>query len=299
MSASLHAAGQAGGQGPSQARGPLGSQAEFLLLSDPSHAARQRMAWRDLADGFGSWRLAAALAWLDIRGRYRGSILGPLWLTLSTGVMVAALGVLYSTLFRMELHEYLPFLALSLVLWSYLSSLVVEACACYTSAEGTIRSIRLPYTLHALRVLLRNLVVLAHNLVIIAVVFAYFGTKPSLAALTAVPAVLVWAADGLAACLLLGALCARFRDIPPIIGNVMQIAFFVTPIIWKPELVGADGWWLPLNPFFGLVEIVREPLLGGSAPPVAWASALIYSGLFCAASWLVFARVRGRLAFWV
>ncbi len=79
-------------------------------------ATRNRWAMADIAGGIRLWRLAWALGWLDIRLRYRGSMLGPFWLTISTGVMVAALGVLYSTLFKIDLRDYLPFLALSQVL---------------------------------------------------------------------------------------------------------------------------------------------------------------------------------------
>ena len=69
--------------------------------------------------------------------------------------------------------------------------------------------------------------------------------------------------DALALTLLLGAFCARFRDIQPIVNSVMQIGFFMTPVIWKPDQLGAAGIAkLPLNPFFDLLEIVRGPILG-------------------------------------
>ena len=55
------------------------------------------------------------------------------------------------------------------------------------------------------------------------------------AALLALPGLVLWLLDSLAVCLLLGALCARFRDIPPIVGSVMQMAFFISAVIWKPE----------------------------------------------------------------
>ena len=71
------------------------------------------LAVRDVVDGLRLWRLAVKLAWLDIKRRYRGSMLGPFWLTLSTAVMIGALGVLYAALFHMDVSEYLPFLALS------------------------------------------------------------------------------------------------------------------------------------------------------------------------------------------
>ncbi len=276
------------------------STAKLVLLSDPSAGARQRLAVKDVHDGLGLWRLGLTLGWFDIRLRYRGSMLGPFWLTLSTGVMVAALGVLYSQLFKMELHDYLPFLALSLVLWGFLNTLVTDACGCFQSAEGMIRSQRMPFTLYAIRVVIRNLLVLAHNIVVILLVYAAFDAWPGFAALAAVPGTLLWVVDGLAICFLLGTVCARFRDIPPIVGSLMQIAFFISPIIWKPELLhGQQAAWLPFNPIFTLLEIVRGPLLGYLPDWQVWASALGYSALLCGAAWMLFARVRSRLAFWV
>ncbi len=274
--------------------------AELRLLSDLSAGARQLLAWRDVTDAAALWRLAMTLGWLDIRLRYRGSILGPFWLTLSTGVMVAALGFLYSTLFKMELHDYLPYLALSLVLWAFVSSLISEACTCFQAAEGMIRSVRLPFHLYAFRVIIRNLLVLAHNVVVILAVYAVFDVWPGWRSVLALPGLALWVLDGIACCLLLGAVCARFRDIPPIVGSVMQIAFFVSPIIWKPELLtGSKADWLSFNPFFTLLEIVRAPLLGMVPASAIYVSALMYSALLIGAAWVLFARVRGRLAFWV
>lgn len=245
------------------------------------------------------WRLSWILGWLDIRLRYRGSLLGPFWLTLSTSVMVASLGFLYSTLFQMNLTEYLPFLALSLVLWNFTQTLVSDACGCFTQYEGTIRSIRMPYFLYAIRTVVRNVLVLAHNIVVIVAVYAIFDVWPGWTATLAVPGIVLWLVDSVAVSLLLGAFCARFRDIPPIVASVMQIAFFVTPIIWKPELVGTKARFLPLNPFFSLMEVVRAPLLGEVPGHTVWATAILYSLGLCALAWALFSRVRGRLAFWV
>ena len=272
----------------------------LVLHSDLTPGARQVQAIQDVAEGTRLWRLAFTLGWLDIRLRYRGSVLGPLWLTLSTAVMVAALGVLYSTLFKMDLHDYLPFLALSLVLWNFLSAVVSDACLSFTQAEGMIRSVRMPFTLHAVRTVVRNVLVLAHNVIVIVGVWAIFDVWPGWDAALAAPGVLLWLVDAFAACLLLGAFCARFRDIPPIVGSIMQIAFFVSPIIWKPELLTGESLrWLPANPFFSLLEIVRAPLLREAPAAITWVAALGYSAALCLVAWMVFARVRGRLAFWV
>jgi lipopolysaccharide transport system permease protein len=254
----------------------------------------------DIGGGARLWRLAWALGWLDIRLRYRGSMLGPFWLTISTGVMVGALGLLYSTLFKINLRDYLPFLALSQVLWGFLAALVSEACTTFTDAEGVIRSVRMPFFVFSMRTLIRNGIALAHNIVVIVVVFAIFSMWPGWEALMAVPGLLLWALDGLALTLFLGAFCARFRDIQPIVNSVMQIAFFVTPVIWKPDQLGPSGIdKLAINPFFDLLEVVRGPILGSNIAGVTWIGALGYSAVLCAISWAFFVRARGRVTFWI
>lgn len=272
---------------------------ELDLQADMTVRTRNRWAWADLSGGMKLWRLAWALGWLDIRLRYRGSMLGPFWLTISTGVMVAALGGLYSVLFKLQLKEYLPFLALSQVLWGFLSALVSESCSAFTDAEGVIRSVRMPFFVFAMRVLIRNAVVLGHNILVIVVVFAVFAMWPGLNSLLAIPGLLMWIVDALALALLLGSFCARFRDIQPIVNSVMQIAFFVTPVIWKPEQLGSGMSTLALNPFYDLLEIVRGPILGTGITVNAWIGAIVYSAALCAVSWAFFVKARGRVAFWI
>jgi lipopolysaccharide transport system permease protein len=94
-------------------------------------------------------------------------------------------------------------------------------------------------------------------------------------------------------------LCARVRDIPPIVASIMQIAFFMTPVMWKPELLGGGAHWLPLNPFYAIMETVRGPLVGTGVSLTTWASALCYSALLCVVAQIFFARFRERIAFWV
>jgi lipopolysaccharide transport system permease protein len=269
------------------------------LFPGQSVAARRRMAVRDIAEALKLWRLCWTLSWLDIRLRYRGSLLGPFWLTLSTGVMVGAIGVIYSALFRMEMQDYLPFVAVSQVLWNFLAVLVGEGCGSFTSAEGMIRSIRMPFSLYAARTVLRNLFVLGHNMLVIIVVFAVFDTWPGAKVVLVLPGLALWLIDAWAISMLLGTVCARFRDIPPIVGSIMQIAFFATPVIWKPESMHGHEWLLLYNPFYAMLEVVRGPVLGNTPGLGIYALALFFSAALWGVTWVLFTRVRGRIAFWV
>ena len=270
-----------------------------LYVADAGQPRRLERALDDLRIGFARWRLAAALARLDIRNRYRGSVLGPFWLSLSTAIMVVSLGLLYSTLFALPLADYLPYLAVSLIVWNLVSQTVTDACESLTSAEGVIRQLPLPYTVHALRCVFRNAAVAAHNLPLIVLVFAAFLHLPGPEALLAIPGLALVALNAFALAIVLGMVCARFRDIPPIVASVLQLAFFMSPVMWKPELLGERRVWLPLNPFYTLMETVRGPLVEGGAPLLVWASAIGFTLVTCALSFAFFVRFRGRIAFWV
>lgn len=264
--------------------------------ADPQNLQR---ALLDLAGGLARWRLAMALARLDIRNRYRGSVLGPFWMTASTAIMVVGIGLLYSTLFKMSLAEYLPWLVVSLVVWTTISQTVSDACQSFVGAEGVIRQLPLPYTVHALRFVIRNMLIAAHSLPLIAAVLLIFNAIPGPEALMALPGLVLIAINSCAAGLFLGMICARFRDIPQIITNVMQLLFFLSPVLWKPQLLGEDAVWLPLNPFYALMETVRGPLVEGGAAPVIWLAAISYTALACGAAFVFFVRFRARIAFWV
>ncbi|MFT9018893.1 ABC transporter permease [Acetobacter malorum] len=269
-----------------------------LTLLPEKGTSYLRHAWQDLLSGMKLARLGATLGWLDIKLRYRGSILGPFWLTASTAVMVAAMGVLYAYLMNMDVHKYLPFLTLSLVLWGFVGSTLQDGCTTFTSAAGLIHSARMPYSLHVLRATVRNLLTLAHNIPVVVVVFLWFRVAPSWS-WTMGAACALWIFDSFMATLLLGILGARFRDVPPIVASTLQILFFVTPILWAPELMKTGQDWLLLDPFFPLMEIVRTPFTGDIVNTAIWPAALAWSAGLTVFTFALFARMRARLAYWV
>ena len=267
------------------APGPAPSQAGLALL-DIIQGARARYLW-------------GLLGWQDIRRRYRRSVLGPFWLTISMGVLVGALGTLYGALLKVGIADYVPFLALGFIIWTLISGVITDGCNAFISAEGIIKQVGLPLSVHVYRLLWCNLLILCHNAVVFVVVAAIFTVWPGWAGLLAFPGLVLLCLNGIWAGLLLGILSARFRDVPPIMASVVRILFFVTPIIWMPELMPGRAMVLDFNPFFHLVEVVRAPLLGQVPGLVSWIAVL---GITLA-GWLLtfefFRRYRRRIAYWV
>lgn len=267
-----------------------------MQLTRPSNLS---LALQDLKSGIGSIYIWPMLGWQEIRQRYRRSVLGPFWLTLSTGILVGAMGPLYGSLLGQKLSDYFPYLAISLVVWLLISSMVNELCLAFIAAEGFIKQIKLPLTIHVLRVIWKNLIIFAHNLVIVILVLIFFPQLFSLHLLLFPVALFLLAANALWVGILLGLMCARFRDIPQIVTSLMQVALFLTPVMWKAEMLGRNIFVAKLNPLFHFLEIVRKPLLGGEIPTVSW---LVVIAITCGGylvALAVFARYRARIAYWV
>jgi ABC-type polysaccharide/polyol phosphate export permease len=286
----------AGGETAQTVGGPPGAAGVSPL---PPAASQTEVALLDLVQGARAHHLWGLLGWQDIRRRYRRSILGPFWITISLGVFVAALGTLYGALLKVELAEYVPYLALGFIVWTLISNMLTDGCTVFTAAEGIIKQVNQPLSVHLCRILWRSFIIFCHNAVIFVVVAVLFSVWPGVTGLLALPGLVLVCLNGAWAGLLLGIVSARFRDLPPLVESIMRVAFFLTPIIWMPSLLPGRGVLLEFNPFFHLLELVRAPMLGQLPGLVSW---LAVAGITLG-GWLVtfvmFRRYRRRIAYWI
>ena len=257
------------------------------------------MALDDTIEGALRWRLWGTLGWNDILQRYRRSVLGPFWLTASQAVMVITLGVLYAQLFKTDVHDFLPFLCVGLLIWTFLASFLNEAGTLFVGSESYIKQIRLPYSVYVFRSAWSKLIILAHNFVIYFGVILYFQIWPGSVALLAIPGLVLVTLNGALASLSIGLVSARFRDIPQLVNSLTQIAFFVTPVMWKPGLLENRAYIALANPFYHLVEIIRTPLLGNVPTLETYFAVALITVINLAISAALFIRFRARISYWI
>ncbi|MDC1427933.1 ABC transporter permease [Rhodospirillaceae bacterium] len=231
---------------------------------------------KDLFLGLKLYSLWGRLGWNDILNKHQRSLLGPLWLTISMGVLIGALGFLYASLFKIDLAIYLPFLTVGFVLWQLISGIILDGCNVFVGSEGIIKQVKLPFAVHVYRILYKNLLTFFHNAAVVLVVMYLFDVYIGWYTLFIFPALFLLIINGAWLALLLGMLCARYRDLNPTIGSLVQLSFFVTPIIWSPSLLPERQFILLYNPFYHFVESIRGPILG---TPVALESWYIIIGI--------------------
>ena len=258
------------------------------------------VALTDLLESLRAWRLWTLLGWLEIRQRYSRSKLGPFWLTISMGVLVGTMGVIYGTLFGQRLREYLPMVAIGIVCWGLFSGIVNEGCNAYISSSNYIRQIRTPRLIYILQVAWRNLVIFVHNFVIVLLVLVIFGVRSWEILLLFLPALALFVLNAVWIAAFVGLIAARFRDFPQIIAALLQVAFYVTPILFSGQmLAGKHHWIVEFNPLAYLMELVRQPLLGGVPDVRIWAVASVMAVVGWALALATTGRYHRRIPYWV
>lgn len=271
------------------------------LWMNPLLNQRQlNLAAADFFRGTAAWRIWLPLGLRDVRARYRRSVLGQFWISISTAVFIIGIGILYSMLFKMKIDEYLPFLTVNFIVWTFLSGIITDSTSTFVEASSYLRQDSLPKTVYIMRVLVRNLVGLAHNLVIVPLVFLAFSVPFKPALLLAVPGLLLMIAAAFPVVVISGLMCTRFRDLPQVVQSVLQLAFFATPVMWSADQLGEVGWYFAhMNPFAILLALVAEPIRGIVPDGQMYLSALALIAVLAMIAWPLFVSYRSRVVYWL
>jgi ABC-type polysaccharide/polyol phosphate export permease len=258
------------------------------------------LAGQDAKLALSGWRIWATMAWNDIAQRYRRSVIGPFWLTLSTAIFVGGLGLLYASLLHQNIKTYLPYLATGYVFWGMISSFLVESAYCFTSSEGYLKQMRISKIGLVLRMVLRNFIIFLHNIVVIAVVMIWFAVTPGPSFALIIPALLINLWFGAAIALLLGMICTRFRDINQFVTSLISILLFCTPIFWNASTASPALQTVAyVNPIAAFIAIFRDPLLGLPIRAYDWEMAGGSTLVVTALAALFFIRFRSRILYWL
>lgn len=269
-----------------------------------------RRAFQDLAQGFQQRELWLHLGWQDIKQRYRRSVIGPLWITISMGMMVTGLGVLYGSLFETSLEQKMPHLAVGFIIWSLIRGCITEGTEVFINNEGLMKQLPAPLSVHILRLVWRQSLFFLHNLIIYFVLLAIFaavGTPipVSWTVITAIPALALIMINGVWVALMFGVVSTRFRDIPPVIESIMTMALFMSPITWGMFEFGNDpknAWrsiFVDVNPLSHYIAIFRDPLIGFDQHLYHWYIVLGLTVVGWSIALLVLRNYRARVPYWV
>jgi ABC-type polysaccharide/polyol phosphate export permease len=273
----------------------------MLAPTDTGLRSLATTARQDIVGGLLRADLWGRLGWLEVRRRYRRTLLGPFWTSVSLALYVVSVGIVGAGLWHQNIQEYLPFLVSGMITWFLVSTTINESCNLLISGHALFRNVQFEYSILAYALVWRNFIIFLHNLVVYVVIVGVLN--PGLigfTALLAIPGVILVAVNGIWIALLCGMTCLRYRDVTQIVGSITQISMLITPIFWPPDsLVGARRLlFVETNPLYHLIDLVRAPLLGRVPGPISYAVVLLITVTGGALTYWVFNHFRKRIAYW-
>lgn len=256
--------------------------------------------WADSAKALGLSRVWLFMGLQDVKRRFRGSFIGPLWLLLNLGFFVGGVGLIYGVLFGQDLRAFLPFLTLGYVCWSLLVSSIVEAGGVFLVAEGYIKQFAYPKQIYILRAAVGIFVNFFVGMIAVLAVQIALGLFNPIGWIIAVPGVAMLTAAMLAHLTIFSYLGVAFRDLQHALSGILLVVFYLTPIVFPATMLEQRGLAFAylVNPLYHLIEIVRHPIAENSfADAGSYVFTAAYLGVVFAVAALVAYRLDRKVVF--
>lgn len=256
-------------------------------------------AFNDLIRGLSLYKIWTYQAWYEISAKYRRTFLGSLWMAGHMVTMGFALSLVFGAILNLSLKELLPHILGGILVWGMISFILTDATNVFVTAGQTIRNNAYPFTYYIFEAVAGTFFFFLNNLVVFYVVMALVGVYniPHWSILIGLPIILVtifcWGT-------VVAMFSARFRDLRYMLPNIGSLVYYLTPIMWRAnDMNTGKSKYVYLNPFAGLLEMVRAPLLGEAPAAHTWAGALflLFSGIIVFI--IAFSLCRKRIPFWV
>jgi ABC-type polysaccharide/polyol phosphate export permease len=210
-----------------------------------------------------------SLVKMDLRNRYRRSVLGVGWSLLHPLIMTAIMCTVFQRILHAPMPDYVIKVLAGLACWNFILFTTIQGCQCLFHGEVYIRQYPAPAAIYPLRVALGALI---HFLLALAVVIAvtwYFkGFDNWMVLPSLVPAVFLLFVLGWALAVLAGFANVYFKDTQHLCDVGFQIFFYATPIIYDPSDLGGGrlSHIVQWNPLVPVLKLFRDPILEGRLP---------------------------------
>lgn len=243
------------------------------------------------------------LAIQDVKSRFRRSYLGVLWMVAHQLTFALGGGLIWSAIFGTDPATFIPSIAAGFAIWGFIANSFVDGSNAFLTSQGYIRQVSMPVQIFILRHWATSLVtLLVGTLTAISLALILGGPQ----VLLGLPAFILGAAM-LACCMLMVSaamsyLGVMYGDVTHALAGIFQMLFVVSPVIYPPQVLEARGlgWFVAVNPFTSMIEIVRVPILEQHmAQPFNYAVVLGVTALFAVIYALLDARLGRRIVFYI
>lgn len=237
----------------------------------------------------------------DLRVRYRRSTLGLIWTMLQPLMMMMVMYIVFSNVFRFDVYRYPVYVLAGILFWNFFSQSVVASMNSLRANAGILQKLPVPKAVFPVATVLSGVVNLCLALVPLLAILVATG-QPLEPALLFLPVSIILAAMfTLGAGLLLSPLAVFFSDVVELVGVVLMLLMYLTPIFYPVSIVPERYRWLVrYNPVRSVLEVFRDPIYYGKIPPLPHVTVtLVIAVLALLIGALAFRKSSDRIPFYV
>ncbi len=246
-------------------------------------------------------QLALMLGWQDVRQSYRRSPIGPFWVTITTSVLITTMGFVFGLLFKIPYKSYLPYLALGILVWNFISGIISDASNLFIGAADLVKQIKLPVYVYVIRLLWRAFVIFLHNIILIPILFLILQVPMNWTMLLGLLGLILVVINLGWIVVALGIVATRYRDFSQLTTSFLTVFFYLTPVMWNKDGLSTSvvNLLVKYNPFAIFLSLVRDPMLGEYPTLRTWVSALVMAAVGWAGAAFISRRYASRVVYWL
>ncbi len=235
----------------------------------------------------------------ELRGRYKGSVLGFLWTFLNPLLQLLVYTIVFSTILKSGIDDYYLHLFVALIPWIFFSSSVTCGSMAILSQKDMVKKIYFPREVLPISTVTTNFVNMLLCFIVVLAVVLFSGRFPSpIGLLCLIPVFAVEYLLALGMAFLVSAITVYFRDMEHILGILMMAWQYLTPVLYNID--GLDDRFkfiFNLNPMTPVISAYRDILYYCKIPDLktlVWAFLLGIVVLII--GWITFSKLKRRFA---
>ena len=259
------------------------------------------LALKDLIFTIRNYYSWSYLSYFDLKLKYRRTFLGPWWVVLGIAISAAAMCFLWSTIFNLDWRSYLTYLFSGFIIWMWISQMVIDAPGTFCGDSSRyIKAYPNPPLFYVFRKCFLSFLLFLHHTPLIIIVTLLVNQYINLSVLYSLPiGLFIVFINSILFTTNIGMISARYRDIDPLVKSLMPPMLLLTPVLWKPEMLGDYSSFVYLNPFTHFVGIVRNDLIGLEFDAKIWIGAFLMTILQIFIFIILYSKKSKRIVFWV
>ncbi len=243
--------------------------------------------------------MIASLVRKDLRGRYKGSVLGFFWTFLNPLMQLLVYSLVFSIIVRVEVEKYYLFLFVALIPWIFFSSALTSGSGVILNQKDMVKKIYFPREVLPIAHALTNFINMLFSFIVVFIVILISGVGINFIALLYLPLImLIEFTLVLGITFLTSSITVYMRDLEHIMTILNMLWMYLTPILYSITMI--PEVYLPyiqLNPMTAVIVAYRDILYYAQVPHIqTLLSAVIMAVVVLVVGYLVFTKIQRYFA---